>query len=167
MNILATLIFVVVVLVVGTRLNQDNKDVQTEFQEVQGASLEPEEETDDASSPLPTSTPTLPKSTLSPSAPNPEITVINEYLYPGSVIVNSDGGSMKLTSSDDPDMITQWYKEKIKSAGMNVNSFVTTKTNDNVLNKLSGADGKTEIKIEIKKQVNDSKVEISVIKQVN
>ena len=58
-------------------------------------------------------------------------------------------------------------KKKIKAAGMNVNSFVTTKTNGSVLNKLSAADGKTEIKIEIKKQAVDSEVEISVTKPVN
>ncbi len=167
MNILVSLILVVVVIVIGTQLDQDGKEVQTESQEVQGASFESKEEMGNTSTPIPTSTPTLPVSTTTPLTPKPQETNINEYTYPGSVIISANGPTMKLTSSDDPDMITQWYKEKIKNAGMNVSNFVTTKTNGNVLNKLSAADGMVEIRVEIIKQASESKVEISVTKLVN
>ena len=167
MNVLASLILVVVVIVVGTRLDQDNNAVHKETQEVQGVESETMETPSVTSSPASTVTSIFPEPTVTTSTPKPEVTNNDEYIYPGSVIINSNYEMLKLKSSDNPDTITQWYKEKIKNAGMNVNSFVTTKTNGNVLNKLSAADEAIEIKVEIKKQASDSKVEISVNKLVN
>ena len=167
MNILVSLILVLVVIVIGTQLDQDGNGVRRGTQEVQGVDSETKEVLSETSLPVSTTNLTLPESTITPSTPRPEEADINEYIYPGSVIISSNGSTLKLTSSDNPDTITQWYKEKIKSAGMNVNSFVTTKTNGNVLNKLSAADGTTDIKVEIKKQASGSKVEISVTKLIN
>ena len=89
-------------------------------------------------------------------------TDISDYRYPNSEILSSTQNSLSLKSFDDAKTITNWYKEKIVSEGMNVKTFVETKANDNVLNKLVGADGKKEIRVEIKKTTGSSLVEIEV-----
>ncbi|HBC72807.1 MAG: hypothetical protein UX91_C0006G0037 [Candidatus Amesbacteria bacterium GW2011_GWB1_47_19] len=75
-----------------------------------------------------------------PIAPPPETI----WFYPGSVLVSPD----TYETPDDPDKVTLWYKEKINAIGLNVRSYVQTKTNDSVLNKLVGA-GADNIKISV------------------
>lgn len=103
-------------------------------------------------SPAPTSTPT----------PIPPVTNSQGLQYPNSIKVRSEGTSTTYESSDDPDAVTNWYKDQIKNLKMNAKSFVTTKTNGNVLNKLVGVDGKKEIRVEISKNSNEAKVRIIV-----
>ncbi|SRR4030042_5856442 len=87
---------------------------------------------------------------------------LNSFLYPGSEIINSDTNSLTLKSTESPDKITDWYKEKIVSEDMNVKSFVTTKANDKVLNKLVGAKSNMEIRVEIKKDATMSFTEVLI-----
>lgn len=96
---------------------------------------------------------------LGTSAPQIENTKVLKY--PNSVQISQNESTI-YESSDDADKITNWYKDKIKSMNMRVKSFVTTKTNGNILNKLVGADGKKEIKVEITKKDDDQKVTITV-----
>ena len=84
------------------------------------------------------------------------------YRYPGAEILSSSENSLNLKSSDDVGAITNWYKAKIESENLNVESFVETSANDKVLNELVGADGQKEIKVEIKKESGTQLVEISV-----
>lgn len=84
------------------------------------------------------------------------------YRYPGAETLSSSENSLNLKSSDDIGAITNWYKAKIESENLNVESFVETSANDKVLNQLVGADGQKEIKIEIKKESGTFLVEISV-----
>lgn len=65
-------------------------------------------------------------------------------------------------SDDNPDTITAWYKEKLKSLGYNANSFVVTKANDKILNKLVSDNGTNQIRIEISKENGNSPVKIKV-----
>ena len=92
----------------------------------------------------------------------PQVDDLGKYRYPGATVIVSSSTTLVLESSENPDPITDWYKEVINSDGLNVTSFVVTKTNDNVLNKLVGADGVREIKVEIKKDSGDSMVKIEV-----
>lgn len=98
-------------------------------------------------------TPT-PKPTLQPTS---QPTTVNKFsdlysfIYPGSEIISSDSDSLHLKTMDDPERVTDWYQEKIKSLNMNVRNFIKTKTNDNVLNKLVAAKSGLEIRIEVKK----------------
>jgi len=109
----------------------------------------------------PTGIPT-PKPTLLP-APEADINMsLKDYVYPGSNLVSSSNNSLALTTSDDPDRVTDWYKEKITSQDMNVKSFITTKANEKVLNKLVGAKEGLEISIEIRKDEGSSICEVSV-----
>lgn len=125
--------------------------------------------------PSPTLTPTPTKafsnSTNTPT-PTPTFTQSqnrtqsSDLEYPGSKKIKVEGNKTFLESNDDPQKITDWYKDKIKSMGFNAKSFVTTSANDNILNKLVGSDGKREIRIEIKKSPNESTVHIEVESKV-
>ena len=84
------------------------------------------------------------------------------YHYPGAETLSSSENSLNLKSFDDIGAITNWYKAKIESENLNVESFVETSANDKVLNQLVGADGQKEIKVEIKKESGTFLVEISV-----
>lgn len=130
------------------RTNQSSQPTFESFetQEVLSDSSEPSELSDITPSPTSTSAP-MPVPTQTPTG----LTDITQFRYPGSFIVSSTGTTLSLESGEDADKITDWYKEKIKNQGMNVKAFVVTKTNDNVLNTLVGADGKKEIRVEIKK----------------
>jgi hypothetical protein len=84
----------------------------------------------------------------------------NDFIYPGAT--NKWNGNYE--SGDDPDTITNWYKEKIISTGMNVKTFVTTKTNGNVLNKLAGANSSLSVLVEIEKKEGESITKIIISK---
>ena len=105
-----------------------------------------------------------PKLQVSPS-PKPQVSQnqnIDEYVYPGSKIISSSGQNLTLTSGDDPNKVTSWYKEKIQSKNLNVNSFVTTEANDKILNKLVGDNGRVSVNVEISQEKNGSPVNITI-----
>ncbi|KKU92476.1 MAG: hypothetical protein UY21_C0001G0099 [Microgenomates group bacterium GW2011_GWA1_48_10] len=106
-----------------------------------------------------------PESKPTPKSPAPSSeNNLEQFRYPGSTVVNSSPTSLSLESSDNPDSITNWYKDKLKSLGYNANSFVTTKSNDKIVNKLVSADGNTEIRVEITRNPGDSITKTTVTK---
>ena len=122
---------------------------------------------------LPTQTPTLtptPTPTSTPLPPPPSLTLAPRSPAPPPDEVGSDWqypGSTELSpgnyqSSDSPDKITDWYQAKIKSLGLNIKTFIRTKANDRVLNKLVSSNGKTEIRVEIAKKPDESVTSITV-----
>lgn len=114
-------------------------------------------------SPTPTNplTPTPKITTQPPLASIPEDTD-NSLQYPNSLKIETRGNFSIYESTDPPDQITNWYKEKIKSMNMNAKSFVSTNTNGNILNKLVGVSGNNEIRVEISKNKNSSLVKIKI-----
>ena len=88
------------------------------------------------------------------------------YIYPGSKVLSQSEKAMVLTSNDATEKITSWYERKIQADGINVRSFVKTKTNGNVMNKLVGAKQGAEIEVTVEKKVDETstRVEISVNK---
>lgn len=162
MSIIATFIAVIIV-VVGIFFSQRNRSDFNQSTSTSKVISESEEQLkppsptnveEDKSSEIPTIT----------KAPTPALSQnkVSDYRYPNSQTISSSSDSLLLNSTDDTDLITNWYKEKIKNEGANVKTFVTTKTNDNVLNKLVGADGEKEIRVEISKEAGESLVKISV-----
>lgn len=87
---------------------------------------------------------------------------INSYKYPSSSVKEESGNRLFLESTDDPQAITNWYKEKITSLGMNANSFVQTNTNGNILNKLAATKSGFKINVKISKKTNDEKTKIEI-----
>jgi hypothetical protein len=151
---IATLL--VIVGAVAARLNRPNQTetLSLEVESQEGVSLTP--------AAAPTSEPTVAK----PTKPTDEVQApsgnISEFVYPGAKILTQTQNSVTLESLENADKITYWYKDKIVGLGMSVKSFVTTKANDKVLNKLAGADGKREIAVEISKDSGIPTVKISV-----
>lgn len=101
--------------------------------------------------------------TVPTDAPAISASEIDSYKYPNAQVVNSSGNSLSLATTDNVDVVTSWYKDKISSEGMNVKSFVTTKANDNVVNKLVVASGEREIRVDIEKKSGDINVYITVL----
>lgn len=111
--------------------------------------------------PIPSNTPYLTISpTSTPSIPPKKTNLL--FQYPNSSKTGEDNGQAVFISSDDPFLITSWYKEKIKTLGMNVTTFIQTNSNNLILNTLKGANGQSSIDVEISKKPNDSVVTIKV-----
>lgn len=166
MNIIITIVAAIIV-ITGIFFSQRNRtsfDQGTSFSKVLSESEEQSGEQLEA--PSPTNIEEGKSSGVGTITKSPTPTYfqtnLSDYKYPNSQTVSSTANSLLLNSPDNSDTITDWYKEKIRGEGMNVKTFVTTKTNDNVLNKLVGADGNKEIRIEIKKEAGNGDVEISV-----
>lgn len=95
-----------------------------------------------------------------PPTPQPPTSNSNtdDLKYPNS----SKQEDNKFQTGDHPDAVTNWYKEKINQMKMSSKSFVTTKTNEKVLNKLVAADGNKEIKVTISREENSSNTIIEI-----
>lgn len=114
-----------------------------------------------------TATPTdTPKITVTPirepTSQPPPAQDISQLIYPNSQKISLDQNSAVLESNDNVDTVTGWYKTKIKEMDMNATSFAVTRANDQILNKLVGADGKREVRIEISQEDSSAKVKINV-----
>lgn len=84
------------------------------------------------------------------------------WFYPNAQELESDQNELKLSSSDNPQVITDWYKNNIIFQGYSSKSFINTTSNGNTINQLVGSDGKREVDIEIKKQNNSSVTFITI-----
>lgn len=82
--------------------------------------------------------------------------VLPLFIYPSSSVVSESKSKITLESSDDVTVITDWYKEKIKSESMNVTSFIVTSSNDHTLNKLSGSNGEISVLVTLKHDSNSA-----------
>lgn len=111
---------------------------------------------------LPVSPAPLPTASTSAEEQN-QTSDYQQFLYPNAAPANSD--QTIFISSDDSSVITNWYKGKIKSLGMNTTSFIQTNTNGNVLNKLVASNGQKELRVEISKRNNQK--EVSIFLNVN
>ncbi|HLE48803.1 MAG TPA: hypothetical protein VI819_02110 [Patescibacteria group bacterium] len=93
------------------------------------------------------------------SASNPPI---NDFYYPGAGNIGSSTKTLNLESPDHPNKVTDWYKNKIQSFDLNVNSFVKSSADDKILNKLSAASGSFEVNVEISRNPGESITHIKV-----
>lgn len=152
MNLVATLVAIIVVIVgaIYTRYQPSSEPLESPQKEAL-QKKQPTQESEQKQ-PTPIETPTLtPAPTEQPKSQQSDEPGVRGLRYPNAVYIRSEADASVYQSGDDPDAITDWYKEKIESLGMTAKSFVKTRTNDNVLNKLVGADGEREIRVEISK----------------
>lgn len=146
-------------------IDKPSPDVEGIQQEITASSL-PGETPAPTTNPSPTHPPALssspaakPTSTPQPPANYPNIL---DFKYPASNIISQSSSTLLLESENSTDDITSWYEDKIKSYGFNVKTFIKTKANEKVLNKLAGAKNDLEILIEISKENEQSMVKIKV-----
>lgn len=109
---------------------------------------------------LPTSTSTPPTVTQKPNQ-----NTMSDLIYPGSLIRNQTETALELESSNDPQSVTQWYKDTIDSMNMNVKSFSQNTVNGNTHNSLVSANNNTEIRVTITKNKSESTTKISVTRK--
>ncbi|KKU64378.1 MAG: hypothetical protein UX86_C0009G0008 [Candidatus Amesbacteria bacterium GW2011_GWC1_47_15] len=102
--------------------------------------------------PTPSPTPVPVPSKSTPVAP------ASDWRYPGSTQTSTG----VYVSSDVPEKITDWYRQKFNSLGLNVRSIVNTRANEKILNKLSGSGSGMEIEIEIGRNPGAGQVTIKV-----
>ena len=84
------------------------------------------------------------------------------YYYPTAVIVTKNSDLLHLQSSDEPGVITNWFKSVIEAKNMNIKNFVSTNTNGNIKNNLTGVGKEERVEIEIIKNSSDDLTEIKV-----
>jgi len=145
-------IVIIAIFLVGSGILVRSKTTRQAQQEVLGEIIP-------TTSPAPSETHTP---TITPSSTQNSSTTLTDFIYPNANINAQSETSLTLSASDDAQVITDWYKNKIKELGMNTRSFVQTKTNDNVNNVLSAAKGSDEIKVTITKKAGDQQVSIVV-----
>lgn len=170
MIIIAAVLVLIVSVVTSYQIIVKKTQDQKEILSVSSSSTE-------SPSPSPTSPTPTPSATPSPSSNNSQVTIkqavkdnsstsqtfnLSDFKYPNSSQVGSVANGIKLESSDDPKIVTDWYEEKIKSLGFKSKSFVKTNTNGQILNKLVAASVDKEVRVEIEKSAGSSKVIITV-----
>lgn len=95
-------------------------------------------------------------------SPTQEPFANNEFIYPNAQITTNPDGLYALSSTDDPNQITRWYKEKIAAAGMHSTSVSQTNSNNNILNVLDASSNLQEVKITIERPADEQNTTISV-----
>lgn len=113
-----------------------------------------------------------PNHTITPkitSSPPPTINANDEdrsndqLIYPGSTVVKNTAKEIDLQSSNDPEDITDWYKNLLSKMGFSAKSFVQTNANANILNKLSGSDSKEQVLVEIERKSNEAMTSMKIL----
>ncbi len=94
--------------------------------------------------------------------PVPSKPPLSSYIYNGATIKNQTESHLEIESTDDPQVITDWYKKMINDLNFNAKSFSQTSSNGVVFNKLSAAKPAEKIEINIKKDQTTSIVVITV-----
>ena len=173
MVIAATIVLLIISALISQRIdfNMTKNSQQVFGHESPPQSPSPAPSNSPASSPVPTQQPTFSKTDSSisikqevkdDSSSNQNLNV-SDFRYPSSTQISSSDNNLKLESSGDPQVITDWYKEKIRSLGFKSKSFIQTSTNGNVLNKLVGGLGDDEVKVDIEKKANENKTYIIIV----
>jgi hypothetical protein len=103
---------------------------------------------------LPHSTPLPVKNTIQSNS--------NDFIYPDSTLISSSPEKISLSSTDNPDTITNWYKDKLKSMNFNINSFITTRANQKTQNKLVSSDSRNSYVVDISQQNTSNPVYITI-----
>lgn len=108
----------------------------------------------------PTSIPPTAKPTAIPQTSSS----LNAYRYPNASVTSQSQNEIDMTTTDDAQVVTDWYKNTISTQGLHTTSFVQTSTNGDILNKLAaGLSGGGQITITISKSASANTVSISAV----
>lgn len=107
----------------------------------------------------------------------PSVTTVSPIQSPGSVqikdfiyrhnsqVLVKSSTTLKELSSDNPQQITNWYKDKFKHLNLSTNTAVVTETNSSVSNLLAGSLKEQTITVKINKlpdsQITNIEVEVN------
>lgn len=116
---------------------------------------------------FPTNTPRVePSATSSIKPPTSTATSVStsnysDWKYPNAK-VESEGKVLVMSSNDDADKITNWYKDKVMSLGYSTRNSIKTSSNGVVKNLLQVVNKERSVSIEISKPHSDATVTIEV-----
>lgn len=146
-----------------------NRNVFIKSQDITSESAEREEvlaETDENSeteSVSPTTKPFPKLITIVPSKPSPTFVpenIFSELIYPKALVVNETQSQLSLVSIDAPEVISDWYKAKVKELDLSSTSTLFAQEEKKYMIKLTGD---KNITIEIKEEENGQvKIEIEL-----
>jgi len=122
--------------------------------------------------PSPTLEPTIIPTSTASATPRVQPTPTNSpdqasgWVYPGSS-VTSLSPVLQMTVTADQKAVTDWYKSRIQTMGMNTTSFIVTSTNEKIYNKLvaTGAGKKVDVIIERNSTNEPISVQVTLISQ--
>lgn len=144
---------------------QNENSTEDRTNQIQDSNVLPEstEATNDIPTPTVTKSPSKTPTPAPSFSPRPTVTSDN-FVYPNSSFIQSQGNTKIYSSQDHPDSISKWYKDVFEGKNMNVTAYVTTKTNDNYLYKLAAVSSSTnlDVSITIKKNSGENMTEIQV-----
>lgn len=161
MNITLIAVAVVIILagIVSSRSSLINQTDDLPENEVLSVETEESEPTEvNTASPAPTNTPVP---STAPTEEPKKVVSENSWVYPGASVL-SNGDVLVLSSSDNTDAITDWYKDKIESGGYNVKTSIKTSANDVVKNVINAANGNESVNVEITKDGGDARIEVEI-----
>jgi hypothetical protein len=81
---------------------------------------------------------------------------LSDYSYPGSRVVSSSQGVVRLSSADDPVIIAKWYRDRVKSRDIKVRSFIMTRSGGDFFAEMAGSRSGLEIGVDVTRGLNDS-----------
>lgn len=99
---------------------------------------------------------------LNPTSSNNDGGLRDDWMYPNASIVTSTENQLILSSTDDSDAITQWYRSRLDAASTGSTSNVTTSVNGQVKNVLAASTKEGQITVEIRQAAESSNVEIDI-----
>lgn len=157
-------VMALVTLVLGVVINKKGTD---DFRnQIVQAPEQPEvlsEISEESPSPLPSISPThIPQKTSQPTIAPTAAFDISVFVYPGGTVIERSTSHLAITSTDSPNNIIPWYKEKISEYKFSAKSFASTNTNGNFLTKMAGSGADGELKVEIRKAAADTVTLIEV-----
>ncbi len=88
----------------------------------------------------------------------------NEFLYPNAKTISNAAGTITLETTDQPSLITDWYKNQLHEHAFTTTTVIQTNTNNTIENKLVGSKGNQTIAIAISKSPSDEMTHIEVSK---
>jgi len=140
---IATVALAFLVLLSGVIANKENSEI-----------AEPE-------TPELAETPVIPETTEIPEEPVMGDSSDGAYVYPNSTVLEKSETVIKLTSKDNTDDITDWYKS-LFSNSFPSKSTIKTKTNGNVENVVSAANSSFKVEVKITKESSQNFAEIEI-----
>ena len=87
---------------------------------------------------------------------------MSDFIYPHAEIIATTKDTIKLESIDEPDEISMWYEDKMKSSNFNIKTFIKTSSNDDIVNKMVGNNENFQISIDIAKPSKSDLVGIEI-----
>ncbi len=117
-----------------------------------------------ATNPSPTHVPSPQPSPTSQQTSPHNSSAINEFLYPNAKTITNSAGTTTLETTDQPAVITNWYKNQLHQQSFTTTTVIQTNTNNIIENKLVGSKDDQTIAIAISKNPSDEMTHIEVSK---